>query len=532
MAQGGTAAGRSGAILLIHGIGEQRPYEALDSFVQGLAGEWGIEDGKLEHRLTWRDGRADTAVRVPLGRRVDRAGAGCLDVHEYYWAAQFERRISLRKVLSWVARTSVTPLRSWATNAPLLGLESRSARSAFYREVRRAAFLIGVASLVVGLYIWVASQYEELRDVLGRVWGAIAAPLPPGPATRAGAAGVLEWLVRNEFPLILFAWIVICFMGVALLRSLSLLRSGPAGQAAMTAPAFQSWRKRTVAFALVLIVTSVVIACIPALGVRSALSQAARIVFCSWQVWVLVFAAAVAFVGRHFLVSYLGDVALYVDEDERSASFAAREKVLKGAVARLRALLRDGRYDSVYVAGHSLGSVIAYDAVDYLAREMRADPAPGDPGGRLTDREFQKLLGLLTFGSPLDKVVYFFRTQVRTKQAIRSQLLSSLHSFRKRSSRRDYGSLHFAVYNPPEPARLLWLNVHSPADPVSGPLDFFRPDHQVSMGYPRTPRAHMLYWDDPRFYSWVAWWLCAPHREGLTAGPPPAAPPAHGPHRP
>ena len=33
--------GRATAVLLIHGIGEQRPYETLDLFVKGMASEMG-----------------------------------------------------------------------------------------------------------------------------------------------------------------------------------------------------------------------------------------------------------------------------------------------------------------------------------------------------------------------------------------------------------------------------------------------------------------------------------------------------------
>jgi len=42
----------------------------------------------------------------------------------------------------------------------------------------------------------------------------------------------------------------------------------------------------------------------------------------------------------------------------------------------------------------------------------------------LTLPQLQKLRGLLTFGSPLDKIYYFFREHVKEDQAIRAQILS------------------------------------------------------------------------------------------------------------
>lgn len=100
------------AILVIHGIGEQRPFEALDAFVRGVSAQLDVQPGQLEHRLIRRGQGTESAVRIPLRQPLPRSGAQVLDVYEYYWADKMEGRIGLWPVLSWLARTALTPLTS------------------------------------------------------------------------------------------------------------------------------------------------------------------------------------------------------------------------------------------------------------------------------------------------------------------------------------------------------------------------------------------------------------------------------------
>jgi len=70
--------------------------------------------------------------------------------------------------------------------------------------------------------------------------------------------------------------------------------------------------------------------------------------------------------------------------------------------------------------------VIAYDTINELLAQFNGGPGPADdrPSLPLTLPQLQKLRGLLTFGSPLDKIYYFFREHVKEDQAIRAQILS------------------------------------------------------------------------------------------------------------
>lgn len=481
---------RRGALLLVHGIGEQQPYEALDAFASGLARAVRVGPGRLEHRLVWREGRAVTAVRIPLGRPVGRAGLRVLDVYEFYWAGMVEGRVRLRQVLGWVARTSLTPLLFWASRPDLFVEESENSGTrpallrrvfALGKELLVAVVLLGGAGLILAPFVALASDPAALLRAGAGLWRAFEGarqPLPLGTVLVAG------------------------FVGTMLLRAAIAGRGGPRRQAVLSERGFLWWRRATGLLAVVVLGVAVGIEAVegrPATHVLRSLSD------CLGTAGVrgAVLAAVAAVLLRRPLLKYLGDVTLYTTADERSGFFRTREEILSAAAGRLRSLLEDPAYDAIYVAGHSLGSVIAYDAINRLVREVRSE---GE--GKLGREGFDRLRGLLTFGSPLDKVQYFFRIRVRAGQAIRAQLLSSIHGFRRRRSGRSYGDLAFAAYRVPEPSDFRWLNVWSPADPVSARLDFFRVDEEVRRPYWRRPlAAHLAYWKDPVFFERVVAWL-------------------------
>jgi hypothetical protein len=222
--------------------------------------------------------------------------------------------------------------------------------------------------------------------------------------------------------------------------------------------------------------------------------------------WQPLAGAAIFAAVSYALTAYVADVAVYVNTDAKSKDFQARSAILKGSTAALKALLASGSYDRVILAGHSLGSVIAYDTVNELLAQYNADPGPaGDrPDPALTLGQLQSLKGLLTFGSPLDKVYYFFREHVKRDQAIRAQILSMLHSLRRAPSGRNYGEFDFNYsfrqLDGADP--LVWVNAWSRMDPVSGELKFYLPDDQRQFNYAVPVLAHLSYWGDPAFYEY------------------------------
>jgi hypothetical protein len=217
--------------------------------------------------------------------------------------------------------------------------------------------------------------------------------------------------------------------------------------------------------------------------------------------WNMILAALFAILLRYFLVKYVGDIAVYTNADAKAKNYSARCAILNGATEAITRLLKDkNEYQEIIIAGHSLGSVIAYDALNQLFNQNNSAPDQLAPGSPIPADRLDRIKGLVTFGSPLDKVYYFFREVTREDQAVRAQLLSYLHWFRRIRSGRDYGSFMFKTYSNKEPIQLRWLNAWSVADPVSGHLHYYRVDEQKRfLGI-----SHLGYWEDPKFYSFVA----------------------------
>lgn len=477
----GTAAIWRAALLVIHGIGEQKPYEALGAFGQGLAARFRIEASQLEHHLVWREGKAHSLVRLPLPSAAARRE---LDLYEFYWAPLVQGRITIRQVLAWILRTSVTPLRSISQQWEVLSLEPNAARRQWWvalREILRATILIVLALLIPAPFVIVVLKRAVLAGALTTVVSTLAAVARPFALT-AWAVLALSALI------LLWGW----------LRALPLDRS----QRNIEAASERRWRVWSVVWTAVLVALAWIIQLWRELPVGQ-LAKNLGAALWGWPLVVLATAMLAWFLMRP-LVKYLGDVVLYVTADENSSFFRTRADILKASRGRLQMLLTDESYDAVYLAGHSLGSVIAYDTINHVIRDVIAEPADG----KLTLPQLERLRGLLTFGSPLDKVNYFFRVVVDRDEAIRAQVTSLLHGFRKKASRRSYGNLTFRTAKFSGLPHFRWLNVYSHADFVSGRLDFYEVDRQEHLNYVNPLTAHLSYWQDPDFYALAtAHWL-------------------------
>ncbi len=192
------------------------------------------------------------------------------------------------------------------------------------------------------------------------------------------------------------------------------------------------------------------------------------------------------------LTGYIGDIAIYTTADEKSQYFAIRRNILNRCQSLLEELLGD-QYDRVIVAGHSLGSVIGYDTLNRLNIKANLED-----GGRLG---LQRLRGLVTFGSPLDKTAFFFREHAGKEQVFRRRILEHLHSFKARNL--DLAGNNLQMQDPigSRLSHVTWVNYFNLLDPVSGNLDYYDVDENVKMELPGPwGVAHVQYWDDRKFF--------------------------------
>jgi hypothetical protein len=473
--------GRATAVLLIHGIGEQRPYETLDLFVKGLAREMEVEAGSLEHRLTMCGEKVVTSIRLPVSRSQ---GPQWLDVYEFHWAGMVEGRIRLHQVLAWLVRTALTPLRRWShlvTLAREAGSPDRLRLWGLIREVGRSVALVAAVLLIATPFVHLLFHGAVVAEAGRTVWTVLASVPKP-----------LPWAV---FTLLLT-------VATAILLGYAKLARWLKSEETTERSALQVYARYSAGFVLALIGIAIVVQQWFSLDVRGVVTDLWSAIRPKPILFGLA-AAGLAFMIGRVLVRYVGDIALYTTADENSGFFRTRERILNGATTMLRSLCNDPANDAVFVAGHSLGSVIGYDAINRVVRDSRVVGTLPGPSAELS-----RLKGLLTFGSPLDLVYYFFRTTVDPVQPVRAQVLSSLHSFRKRASGRQYGQFQFARYALPPMDDFAWINVYSSWDVISRRLAFYEVDQQVARSYPGTPaRAHLAYWGDRDFYRCVFRWL-------------------------
>jgi hypothetical protein len=200
-----------------------------------------------------------------------------------------------------------------------------------------------------------------------------------------------------------------------------------------------------------------------------------------------------------------GDLVRYIVVDPRSEHYETRHKILGGAVAELHELT--ARYDEVIIAAHSLGSVIAYDALNRILLDVNAAPE-GTREER--QREASRIVGLVTFGSPLDKVACFFRARIIEDRHLQRRIIANLRGFRF-DAERFVGDESDIDIGDPMDFRLddtRWLNFYHNRDWISGRLGLYdlrkqRVNHpaphygngniRIAKEFSRT-KVHSCYW--------------------------------------
>ncbi|MDJ0736931.1 MAG: hypothetical protein QNJ47_23160 [Nostocaceae cyanobacterium] len=388
------------AFIIIHGVGEQSPFETMDYFCRNWIKYFEQQNlnPKLEHLITQRQvsnnyGGIENFVRLSFHDSPQEDSF--VDFHEYYWAFQTENKISVSEILEWAQRTLKGTIKFYRhpENKPLLDelLKTHKINTPFKFRWRWFTLLLLIFTLI----------YPLLR--------------------------VLVWLI--------------------------LLLSNPLFPGNLSQSPWQ--RSKT-------IVT-------PA------------------------------------LVTLIEDIAIYTTTDIKSPYYKIRQQILTESLTFLKAILNDkqANYDQVILVGHSLGSCIAYDTLNLLS--IQASVAPDKGKSLLID----KITGLITFGSPLDKIAFFFREIIPKEQYIRTKIFKHLNSFRVRTLGNSSSSSSQYLSKNPVDSRLdniRWVNYYHLKDPISGHLDYYQNLDNVLMTYPASwgNQGHQGYWTDPSFYEDIA----------------------------
>lgn len=197
------------------------------------------------------------------------------------------------------------------------------------------------------------------------------------------------------------------------------------------------------------------------------------------------------------LEDFVGDVVAYTATDRKDPFYGIRNKIIIDLQEQLEGILKNDQYKRVIVAGHSLGSVVAYDVLNRLDRTPLANNQ---------HLPFEKLKGLVTFGSPLDKIAFFFRAQTKDEEWVRRQILNQLYAFKRRRVQDQPNETEIIDGTAHNLKNLTWLNFYHCKDFVSGHLDFYDLDEDGNVEITTAPdanplQAHGLYWSDTSMYD-------------------------------
>lgn len=386
------------AVVLVHGIGEQKPLSTLMGFVggegSGTAGvleaddseRWFVGPDHVTNRLDLRRVTINFSGKVPLPP----ADLG-LDVKpmprqthffEYYWANRF-RGTEKRHLTEWARALLFVP-RDGLTQEALIGPQGR----------RRTFGMAGVALAWLGVALALVALLQGSADVVPSRWlpdrwwlylavgvlGLLAVAI-------AGTLGLVT-LLRTTAGLVATGAAAAVLEGLGVEGRAELVWGWTLASAVVAAAAFLVTRRLDAPALRWLTVVAL-------LSLGASLAPAALAAPPDRAALGVLAAAAVTFgtawLGRLFL-DVVGDAARYFTNSP--GNLEDREEIRLGLV-KLLTELHDRRdpvtgqheYDRVVVVAHSLGSVIAYDALTALwARRsplLGLSHSDGEPTDRL-----------------------------------------------------------------------------------------------------------------------------------------------------
>ncbi len=384
---------RKQAVVVIHGMGEQRPMETMREFVDAVWNGDQSLNSKPDALKTWiapdiGDGNTEL-MRITTdwhechlpgegsssGDKVNRART---DFFEFYWADIFaDSRLSM--LTPWV-------------------------QSLFFRLPNRVPLSV--------VAIWIAMWAILLLLIAGFVQAVMAAIFSPDITGHSGyffvllAARQVVLFVGGElfFPYSLVGMVALI---IAILATVVWPRRGNKPVMSQFAA---TWR-----FCLMFVVAVILLLASAKFlaelaqeeissGSAMMLSVPMNVIFCLLMLYLL----------NRLIIPYFGDVARYLHTSPNTV--AKREEIRKRGLILLRRLHDNDAYERIVIVSHSLGTVIAYD----LIRILWSEYGPTSANHPLTKEQIKRFQDVSTAALSMPKT----RNSDRPEEWVRNDVLN------------------------------------------------------------------------------------------------------------
>jgi len=455
---------RKVALFVAHGMGQQVPFETMDCVAAGLM------------RIARKGGKPAAAIRAETcligGQKLQRIELDLkdehdqpLEVHVYegYWAPATEGQVRIMDVISFLLRGGFNGMRNawkdfhrWMFGGAVNF--GKQPRTGIHLTLASAAVISLIVANFLVTVMFADRLAARLKDSSG---GAIFADEKFTALTTL----VAGWVIYS--------------VGIGLLLLLAHRVRGRAWTLPLGVLLW-GWVAYTIALGVV-----PPLALLGWLDVRAFGFE----VFNTYSVPVWVALLVVSYVLRELMIQFPGDVAAYISTHTLDRFQDIRTKIKDSVGKVAKAIYASDEYEGVVWVGHSLGSVVVYDALNALIMddELAQRPARAVARTRL----------LVTFGSPLDKIAFIFASQWVRATESREALAASFQPLIL-----DYERFR----------GIPWVNIWSPADIISGSLDFYddpaksngREVRNLVDGRATTPLlAHVEYWDNRLLFEQI-----------------------------
>lgn len=438
------------AVVYFHGIGEQRRYEEVSRLVDSLDGyaheatasaAGGEAPGLLmKIRPRFEPARDDRLGDVTYLRVIRARPDGERTAHrffEVYWAPITAGGRPAREVVLWLMGKLTTPLAMLRTP---WRARARLHRAVLYRVWRRRAPEDGFEERDLATLVREYNRFERpdsrrrFGDGFGEFLKYLRGRFEKKKVKRERMIRLARRWRRSFVVGELGTLAVLLSLGLTLaLGSFVLLGSVLAGLRWLGGSPLAGW--------------------LTAAGLESVAERLDP----SWTNALVALALLASVAGfTRSLGGYLGDIQFWATYSETDEKHERRRRILERGSAMLSHVLTDERCRRVTVVAHSLGTAIAMECLLELGRHNRARHRENPHEGPIP---LEKVRHFVTFGSPIDKLHYFFESR-RTRYHRYARVFDDV--------RGDIGEVPFAKNRKPH---VHWVNVWDRADIISGPLE-------------------------------------------------------------